>query len=90
MNTARMSGLDLERLVDRHIELCQLFEGRRTPGRREIPLLVAITAGKPVADYFVDLVDRALAAYEGSGFVQDSLIFSLKSALVQEIVDKLD
>jgi hypothetical protein len=82
-----LRGAELERLVDRHIELSELFEGTRSPGRRGAPLLlVTMTEGKDLTDCLTDLVDRALVAYEGAGFAQDDTILALKSALVQAIV----
>ena len=90
MSDVSLRGDELERLVDRHIELSELFDGRRENGRRGSPVLVTMTGGKAVADCIADLVDRALVAYEGSGFSQDSVIFSLKAALAQVIAGKLD
>ena len=85
MNATGLSGDEIERLVDRHIELCELFIGTSPAARREAPVLVTMTDGKTRADCLADLVDRALVAYEGTGFAQDSSIFALKAALVQVI-----
>ncbi len=90
MSDTILKGDELERLVDRHIELSELFESRRGRARPGSPVLVTMTGGKALADCLADLVDRALVAYEGSGFPQDSVIFSLKAALVQVIAGKLE
>jgi hypothetical protein len=91
MRTTDSPGEELERLVDRHIELSELFVGAWTSGPRAAPLpLVTMTGGKAFADCLADLVDRALVAYEGAGFPQDSTILALKFALVETIVDSLD
>jgi hypothetical protein len=90
MGDSSLNGREIERLVDRHIELCELFERKRAPGSRAAPILVTRSEGKSVAESLVDLVDRALVAYEGSGFSQDYAIYSLKVALVQVIDGKLD
>ncbi len=87
---------ELERLVDRHIELSELFEGRKSfmirpfgnrPGPRH--LITAATrrgdAAKSAAECLSDLVDRALVAYEAAGFAQDSTILALKRALLDAI-----
>jgi len=85
----------LERLVDRHIELSELFEGRdflrvQTFVNRAGPRHFLTAAGpKGASQCLADLVDRALVTYEGCGFAQDSLILSLKLALVQEINDEI-
>jgi hypothetical protein len=90
MNATNPNMGELERLVDRHIELCELFDGTRALGRPEPPLLVTTTEGKTVADCIADLVDRALVTYGSSGIAQDSTIFALKAALIQVIAGKLD
>jgi hypothetical protein len=87
MSAMRLSGNELERLVDRHIELCELFEERRAPGRRQAPVLVTMNGGKATVECLADLVDRALVAYEGSGFAEDATIFALKVALVDAIFE---
>jgi hypothetical protein len=90
MSTMDSTRDELEKLVDRHIELCERFEGSRTRGRRQAPALFTLTEGKALSDCYADLVDQALVAYEGSGFAQDLTIYALKSALVQAIAGKLD
>jgi hypothetical protein len=87
MSATRFDCDEIERLVDRHIELCELFEERMPRGRRAAPLLVTMSGGKASSECLGDLVDRALVAYEGSGFSQDSTIYALKIALVQAIID---
>lgn len=78
---------DIERLVDRHIELSELFEARRARPRARPPaLLVPLEPGASLADCLGGLVDRALVAYEGSGFAEDAIIRSLKAALAESIV----
>jgi len=80
---------ELERLVDRHIELSELFDGSRPSGRVGPPFrLVTLAGGKATADCLADLVDRALVAYEGTGFTQDATILALKAALVQAIMSQ--
>jgi hypothetical protein len=90
MDAANIRDYELDRLVDSHIELCELFDGARVSGRREAPLLITMTEGKAWADCLADLVDRALVVYGGPGFVQDTAIFALKAALVQAIASRLD
>ena len=87
MSEMKFEKGELERLVDRHIELCELFGERRRTGRREAPVLVTMNDGKRAADCLSDLVDRALVAYEGSGFAEDPTIFALKIALVDAIFE---
>jgi hypothetical protein len=87
MSATAFNGNELERLVDRHIELCELFNGTVAPGRREAPILVTSSGGKAMAECLADLVDQALVVYEGSGFAQDSRIFALKIALTEAIVE---
>ena len=87
MSATRSSGDELERLVDRHIELCGLFGGRRLPGRRGAPVLVTTNVGKAAVECLADLVDRAIVAYEGSPFAEDRTIFALKIALVDAIFE---
>lgn len=90
MSDTGLSVDELERLVDRHIELSELFGGGRAHGRREAPVLATMAEGKDVAECIADLADRALVAYERTGFLQDGAIFSLKAALAQVISGKLD
>lgn len=87
MDAARIGCYELERLVDRHIELCQLFDGKMPIGRKAAPFLVTMSGGKATSECFTDLTDRALVAYEGSGFSEDATIYALKNALVQAIVE---
>jgi hypothetical protein len=90
MSDSNLSVTDLERLVDRHIELCELFVGKKARSGRTAPPLFTLAEGKAVAECLADLVDRALVAYEGSGFAEDTTIFALKAALVEVIAGKLD
>lgn len=87
MSATRIDFEELERLVDRHIELSELFDEQLPTGNRASPRLVTMSEGKAVWECFADLVDRALVAYEGSGFSRDSTIYALKTALVQAILD---
>jgi hypothetical protein len=86
MSTSGFYGDELERLVDSHIELSELFGGATAIGRRNAPCLVAVDIGKTRAEVLADLVDRAVVAYEGYGFSKDPTILALKLALAQEIV----
>jgi len=81
----------LDRLIDRHIELSELFD-RRIPSERRAPpvLLTTMSVGKAEAECFVVLADRVLAAYEGTSFDQDPSVISLRAALGQAIADMLD
>jgi hypothetical protein len=87
MDAIRFNEYGLGRLIDSQIELCELFEGARAPGRREAPVLISLSSGKAPAECLADLVDQALAVYEGSGFAQDPRIFALKFALTESIVE---
>lgn len=87
MSAVRLSENELERLVDRHIGLCELFGGRRIPGRRYTPVLVTMTEGKASLDCLADLVDRAIVAYDDAGYAEDRTIFALKIALVDAIFE---
>jgi hypothetical protein len=87
MDAARIACYELERLVDRQIELCELFDGKMPMGRKAAPFLVTMSEGKAISKCYTDLADRALIAYEGSGFAGDTAIYALKVALVQAIVD---
>jgi len=87
-----MSDMDsrrcgLQRLINRHIELCELFEGGNASERRAAPILVTLSGGRASAECLADLVDRALIAYEGSGFTPDPRITALKFALSEAIVE---
>jgi len=90
MSAADSNRDELEKLVDRHIELCERFVGIRGRARRKAPSLFTLSEGKLLADCYADLVDQALVAYEETGFVQDLTIYALKTALVQAIAGKLD
>jgi hypothetical protein len=90
MNFATTRGDELEKLVDRHIELCERFVRLRAPEHGRAPAIFTMWEGKAVAECFADLADRALVVYEGSGFVQDPTIYALKAALAQAIAGKLD
>jgi hypothetical protein len=79
---------DLERLVDRHIELSELFDGRVPPRPAAPPRLVTVATGGGAAACLAALVDRALVAYEGRGFAEDATILALKFALAEAIVDE--
>jgi hypothetical protein len=79
--------LGIERLVDRHIELCELFDGTRLGGRAAGPLLITTNEGKSVADCLSDLVDRTLAAHEGGLSIRDPGVYALKVAVSQAIVE---
>jgi hypothetical protein len=87
MSAMRLRGGELERLVDRHIELCELFGGRRPPGRRDSPVLITMNDGKASIECLADLVDRAIVAYEDAGCAEDRAIFALKVALVDAIFE---
>jgi len=87
MGATRNCCNELERLIDRHIELCELFDGKLTVGRRSAPFLVTMSGEKAASECLSDLVDRALVTYEGSGLSGDATIYALKNALVQAIVD---
>jgi hypothetical protein len=87
MSATRHENDELERLVDRHIELCELFYGRRAPGPRTAPPLLTMNYGKNASECFADLVDSALAAYGGSGLAEDCTIFALRIALVDAIFE---
>jgi hypothetical protein len=81
----------LYRLIDRHIELSELFDRRMPPARRAPPvLLTTMSVGKPDAECLVALADRVLAAYEGTSFDQDPSVLALRAALGQTIADMLD
>jgi hypothetical protein len=75
----------VERLVESHIELCKRFDRPGTPGPREVPLLETWSGEKNTAECLADLVDRALAAYEGRRTSSDPRISSLKLALIEAI-----
>ncbi|HOX31344.1 MAG TPA: hypothetical protein PLB91_03390 [Spirochaetales bacterium] len=88
MRDIDLSMGELESLVDRHIELSELFAARRDPARRAPPPpRLVIPAGEcGAAGCLAALVDRALVAYEGRLFEEDSTILSLKAALAKAIV----
>lgn len=88
MSEARHGDDELERLVHRHIELSELFEGRPAQGCREPPRLATLREAKDEVECLADLVDRALVAYEGWGFAQDPTIIALKFALSEAIVER--
>ncbi len=86
MSASGIKGEELERLVDRHIILSQLFVAPMSPGLRAPPrLVVAVSEEASTAERLADLADLALAAYEGGGYAEDPLILSLKSALLDAI-----
>lgn len=87
MSATGFRGDGLGRLVDSHRELCELFEGKGRFAGHEEAILVAFSGGKATAECFADLVDRALAAYEGPGLAQDPRILALKIALTDAIVE---
>jgi hypothetical protein len=95
MSATSLKGDELDRLVERHIELSELFEGRKSFATRILvnragPRHLVTAAGdKGAAECLTDLVDRALVAYEGRDFAQDSTILALKAALVDAIQDGL-
>jgi hypothetical protein len=88
MSATGFNGNELEQLVDRHIELCELFEGMGASARRQAPALITQSGGKATAECLADLVDQALAAYEGSDFAQDPRILALKIALTEAIIER--
>jgi len=91
MRATGLRGDELERLVDRHIELSELFAGAWPSISKAKPIpLVTRADGKELADCLADLVDRALVAYERGGFKQDSVILALKIALTETIVGSSD
>jgi len=90
MSAADSKRDELDKLVNRHIELCERFYGKRARGRRKPPMLFTLTEGKLLSDCYADLVDHALVAYERLGCAQDLTIFSLKTALVQAIDGQVD
>jgi hypothetical protein len=87
MSAIGFRGAGLERLIDRHTELCGLFDGKGPPVCRETPILITPNIGKATAECLADLVDQALEAYGGSGSAQDPRIFALKIALTDAIVE---
>ncbi len=81
----------LERLIDRHIELSELFDRKRPSDRRAPPvLLTTMSVGKTDAECLVVLADRVLAAYQDSSFDSEESVLSLKAALSGTIADILD
>jgi hypothetical protein len=86
MGDIRFQGKELEMLVDRHIELCELSENRRVSARTASPVLFTMNHGKATVECLADLADSALAAYEGRGPTQDPTIFALKIALTEAIM----
>jgi hypothetical protein len=87
MSETNSFGIGLERLVDSHIELCELFDETKHCARSESPLLITMSGGKDASECLADLVDRALVAYESYGFAQDPTIFALKIALTEAIME---
>jgi len=87
MDATRNASNELQKLVDRHIELCELFDGAIPPARRNSPLLVTMNDGKAMAECLSDLVDNALVAYEVTGFAQDPTIYCLR-ILLSEAIEK--
>ncbi len=81
----------LERLIDRHIELSELFD-RKIPSDRRAPpiLLTTMSAGKTDAECLVVLADRVLAAYQGNSFDLEESVLYLRAALGGTIADMLD
>jgi hypothetical protein len=86
MGDARFKSEELDLLVARHIELCELFDEKRPMPRRSPPNLVTMSEGKATVECLADLVDRALLAYEGKDFSQDPTIYALKIALTDTIM----
>jgi hypothetical protein len=87
MSAIGLKGDGLGRLVERHVELCEFFNCKGPPAGREVPILIAPSGGKTTAECLADLVDQALAVYEGWDFSQDPRIFALKIALTDAIVE---
>jgi hypothetical protein len=87
MGDIRFLGNELEMLVDRHIELCELSESRRVGLSAAPPLLFTMNHGKATVECLADLADSALAAYEGRSPTQDPAFFALKIALTEAIMD---
>lgn len=87
MDALRTGCDELERLVDRHIELCEHFDGEMPLARKAAPFLGTMSGGKAPSECLANLVDRALVAYEGSDFTGDTAIYALKIALVHAIVE---
>jgi hypothetical protein len=89
MDASRIMGDELEKLVDRHIELCELFDGTRLPKRPAAPLLMTMSDGKASAQCLSDLAERAFAAYEAPGFAQDPIVYSLRIFLAEAIAKRV-
>jgi hypothetical protein len=91
MRTSEMNTEKLDRLIDRHAELSELFD-RKIPYARRAPpvLLTTMSVGKAEGECLVALADRVLAAYEGTAFDQDPSVLSLRAALGQTIADLLE
>jgi hypothetical protein len=87
MSAISVKGDGLGRLVDRHAELCEVFNGNGSPACVEAPVLIAPNGGKTSAECIADLVDQALAVYGGTDFAQDPRIIALKIALTDAIVE---
>jgi hypothetical protein len=87
MSEIGMKRTGLGRLIDRHVELCELFNQNGSSICREAPSLIAPNGGKTSAECLADLVDQALVVYGGMDFAQDPRILSLKIALTDAIVE---
>ena len=87
MSAISVKGNGLGRLVDRHMELCELFNGKGAHACAEPPVLIAPNVGKTSAECIADLVDQALAVNGGADFAQDPRIIALKIALTDAIVE---
>lgn len=87
MSAMSMRGDGLALLVDRHAELCELFNGKSSPRRMGAPLLITSNEGKPHDECLADLVGHALAAYEGADSSLDPRLFALKIALTDAILE---
>jgi hypothetical protein len=87
MSAIGIKGDGLDMLVDRHAELCEFFNGKGSPLRLEAPPLIAPSAGKTLSECLANLVDQALAVYEGADFSNDPRLFALKIALTDAILE---
>ena len=79
----------IERLVDRHIGLSELYEGGDLGKTAWAPPLLTDNEGKTVADCLSDLADRALAASSNGLAFSDRTVSVLKAAMAQTIADMI-
>jgi|GEM_PF-5073984 len=77
----------IEQLVDRHAELCQIFEGATSPEGGKEPHLICPSFGRSEDECLADLVDQALEVYQYAGSPRDRRVFALKIALTDAIME---